>query len=397
MTYHAMKNHLEKVAFEKLFSTWGQDFVNSPKGAEAVDEVLYQRQKRAETYAVKWLNQFLPLHDAAVVEVGCGTGAASIPLAGICKRLVGLDIDPNSVEVAKARAEYCGARDNVEFLTVAPEQLLDKALVCLECVDVFILYAVLEHLTPDERLHYLHAMWQALPEGGAIVVIETPNRLTWEDKHTAYMDFFHMLPDEYVRAYAERSPRPHFAETMKQLDEASFRESRYRWGLGASFHEFELAFSENLNEIVVANGLEQEMINMFPVESDEVALREYFIRRGIAQPIGFSRAVLNLIFRKPSSASDRQANVNYNERSRLRECEKYQYSDTHFDSDTWYDRMRRRFFLKPESAAFMAELGHARKVANDRYLAIQQMDRMLRQRDAELAELNVRLRDGASD
>ena len=142
-------------------------------------------------------------------------GGRLIRLARICKRLVGLDrSDHNSIEVAKSRAEYCGARDNVEFLQVAPEQLLDKALVCLERVDVFILYAVLEHLTPIERLHYLQAMWQALPEGGAIVVIETPNRLTWEDKHTAYMDFFHMLPDEYVRAYAEEyrpghtSPKP---------------------------------------------------------------------------------------------------------------------------------------------------------------------------------------------
>jgi hypothetical protein len=45
MTEQAVKNHLEKVAFEKLFSTWDQDFVNSPQGAEAVDEVLYQRQK----------------------------------------------------------------------------------------------------------------------------------------------------------------------------------------------------------------------------------------------------------------------------------------------------------------------------------------------------------------
>jgi 2-polyprenyl-3-methyl-5-hydroxy-6-metoxy-1,4-benzoquinol methylase len=390
MTEPAMKNHLEKVAFEKLFSTWGQDFVNSPKGAEAVDEVLYQRQERAETYAVKWLNQFLPLREATVVEVGCGTGAASIPLARICKRLVGLDIDHNSIEVAKARAEYCGARDNVEFLPVVPEQLLDKALVCVERVDVFVLYAVLEHLTPLERLHYLQAMWKALPEGGAIVVIETPNRLTWEDKHTAYMDFFHMLPDEYVRAYAERSPRPYFAETMKGLDEASFRESRYRWGMGASFHEFELAFSENLNEVVVADGLEQEMTSMFPIEADEVALRQYFIRRGVAQPIGFSRAVLNLIFQKPSSATERHANVNYNERSLARERAKCLHSDT------WYGRMRQRFFPNPETAALMAELEHARQMANDRYLAIQQMDQMLHQRDAEIAALSARLRDVTS-
>lgn len=391
MTEQAVKNHLEKVAFEKLFSTWDQNFVNSPKGAEAVDEVLYQRQKRTETHAVKWLNQFLPLRDAAVVEVGCGTGAASIPLARICGRLAGLDIDLNSIEVAKARAEHYGAGDNVEFIQVAAEVLLEKALACFERPDVFVLYAVLEHLTPSERLHYLKAMWQALPEGGAIVVVETPNRLTWEDKHTAHMDFFHMLPDEFVRAYAERSPRPYFAETMKQLDEASFRESRYRWGLGASFHEFELAFSENLNEIVVADGLELEMTNMFPIEADEVALRQYFIRRGVTQPIGFSRAVLNLIFRKPSSATERQANVNYNEASLDRERAKLLHSGT------WFDRMRKRLLPNPETAAFLAELKYARQMANDRYLTIQQMDRMLRQRDAEIAVLNSRLRDVVSD
>jgi len=44
----------------------------------------------------------------------------------------------------------------------------------------------------------------------------------------------------------------------------------------------------------------------------------------------------------------------------------------------------------------MAELKHARQMANDRYLAIQQMDQMLRQRDAEIAELNAKLRAVAS-
>jgi hypothetical protein len=57
--------------------------------------------------------------------------------------------------------------------------------------------------------------------------------------------------------------------------------------------------------------------------------------------------------------------------------------------------MRQRFFPNPETAAFMAELKHARQMANDRYLAIQQMDLMLHQRDAEIAELNARLRDVA--
>jgi S-adenosylmethionine-dependent methyltransferase len=381
------KEEFEQAAFDRLFSTWDQDFVKTRAGAEAIDDVLYKRQQRAEAYAVKWMSRFLDLPNSKVVEIGCGTGAASIPLGRISEKLVGLDIDSNSIELAKVRAAYYGATDNVEFLAVAPERLLGTALACADSVDVFVLYAVLEHLTPSERLQYLASMWGKLPEGGAIVVIDTPNRLTWEDKHTAYMDFFHMLPDEYVCDYAGRSPRPFFEKTMNGLDKASFRESRYRWGLGASFHEFELALSEKLDEVVVADGLEQEMVDMFPVGEDEVALRQYFLRRGIEQPIGFSRAVLNLIIRKTTSPSEREANAAYNARSRERERYKY------FPSGGLLDRVRGAFNATPELERLKQDLVHAGKLAEKRYSDIQQMDRMIRERNEEIERLNRRIRD----
>lgn len=386
MNKSVTKEQFEQAAFDALFSTWDQDFVNSPEGVDAVDEVLYGRQQRAETYAVRWISRFLDLAEANVVEIGCGTGAASIPLARICKRLTGLDIDGHSIELARLRAAYHEARDNVEFLAVAPEGLLDAALGCAQDVDVFVLYAVLEHLTPLERLQYLRAMWNRLPDGGAIVVIDTPNRLTWEDKHTAYMDFFHMLPDEYVCDYADRSPRPFFEKTMRGLDPARFRELRYRWGLGASFHEFELALSERLDEVVMADGLEQEMVDMFPVGEDEVALRKYFLSRGIEQPIGFSRAVLNLIIQKTASPSQRQANTAYNARSWERERNRQS------PPDDLLGRVRRMFTSTSGTQRLRLQLEHARTLANERYSAIQEMDRMIRQRDAEIERLNASLR-----
>lgn len=385
MNERVMKEQFEEAAFDALFSTWDQDFVNSPEGADAVDEVLYRRQQRAETYAVRWLARFIDLGDANIVEIGCGTGAASIPLARICKRLTGLDIDGHSIELARLRAAYHEARDNVEFLAVAPEGLLSAALECAEDVDVFVLYAVLEHLTPLERLQYLRAMWDRLPDGGAIVVIDTPNRLTWEDKHTAYMDFFHMLPDEYVCDYAARSPRPSFEKTIRNLDPVNFRESRYRWGLGASFHEFELALGETLDEIVIADGLEQEMVDMFPVGEDEVALTKYFLDRGIEQPIGFARAVLNLIIRKTESPARRQANRAYNTRSREQARNRY------YPSRGPLERVRRMFAREPEAESLKLQLRHAQALANERYASIQEMDRMIRQRDARIEELNARL------
>ncbi len=386
MNERVTKEQFEQAAFDALFSTWDPDFVNTPEGADAIDEVLYRRQQRAETHAVKWMSRFLDLPNSNVIEIGCGTGAASIPLARVCRTLTGLDIDAHSIELARLRAAYHEARDNVEFMAVAPEGLLDAALECARDANVFVLYAVLEHLTPAERLHYLRAMWDRLPEGGALVVIDTPNRLTWEDKHTAWMDFFHLLPDEYVCDYSVHSPRPFFEKTMRSLDPASFREQRYRWGLGASFHEFELALSEKLDEIVVADGLEQEMVDMFPVGEDEVALRRYFLGRGIAQPIGFSRAVLNLILRKTASPSERQANAACNARSREQECNR------HFPSAGLLGRARQMLMAAPEMEHLRLQLQHARTLANERYAAIQEMDRMIRQRDAEIENLNARLR-----
>lgn len=316
------RNDLERVAYEKLFSTWDQAFVESPAGQAAVQDVLYNRQARADQFAVAWIRRHLDLKEATVVEVGCGTGAASVPLAQSCRRLVGLDIDPLSIEVAQARGRLAGVSSRAEFLPVSPDRLMAEAVSRAASTDVFVLFAVLEHLTPGERLDYLSSMWRALKAGGAIVIVETPNRLTWEDKHTAFMDFFHLLPDEYVQQYADRSPRPLFAQTMRAIEPRHFHEARYRWGLGVSFHEFELAIGEPLDQIVIADGLEQEMVHMFPVETDELALRRYFIDRSIRQPIGFSRAVLNLILQKPRNDEDRAANSARNARSASAERER---------------------------------------------------------------------------
>lgn len=384
MTNGVMRNAFEQVAYERLFSTWDRKFVESVKGKEAIDEVLYRRQERAERLAVRWIDRHIPLADAVIVELGCGTGAASVPLARLCKRLVGLDIDAGSIDVARARASHYQVEKVLEFHVVAPDALLDKALTVEPAVNVVVLYAVLEHMTPSERLHYLQRIWRFLPAGGAIVVIETPNRLTWEDKHTAYMDFFHMLPDEFVVPYAERSPRPQFAETMRRITGPSFRESRYRWGLGASFHEFELAFEEKLAEIVVADGLETEMVQMFPVEPDELALRKYFIERAIPQPIGFSRAVLNLIFRKPCSVEERRRNVTYNERSLSALC------GTEEASRRWLGRVKRFLANQQHRIRLAKELAHAQHLAAERYEVIQEMDRMLRERDERIAAMQDR-------
>jgi S-adenosylmethionine-dependent methyltransferase len=77
----------------------------------------------------------------------------------------------------------------------------------------------------------------------------------------------------------------------------------HRWGLGASFHEFEIAFeTDSLDGLIVANGFEPEMINWFPPTLEDNLLVIYFIEKNLQQNIGFARSVLNFIFKKPDGA-----------------------------------------------------------------------------------------------
>ena len=46
------------------------------------------------------------------LEIGCGTGAFARQLAGRCERVVGLDLSPEMIRVARSRS---GQFENLEF------------------------------------------------------------------------------------------------------------------------------------------------------------------------------------------------------------------------------------------------------------------------------------------
>jgi hypothetical protein len=174
------------------------------------------------------------------------------------------------------------------------------------------MYAVVEHLLESEKIDYLRRIWEALPVGGLLVIIETPNRLAYTDSHTFELPFFHLLPDEISLHYMDRSIRPGFAEDFRKVfDETGwegFSEKRHRAGLGVSYHDFEVAFDEDLSEILVGDGFDEEIIWFFPLGLDDHLLLTYFDKMKIGVPAGFARSVLSLAFRKPDGKSERRQN-----------------------------------------------------------------------------------------
>lgn len=304
---HQLPEGFEQALHEHVFSRWDQEFLQTPAGLQGVQEVLVNRLYNALRFSVPWLQRQIELSMSRIIEVGCGSGSSTAALAMYAREVVGFDIDELAVKAAQARCQAYGLQ-NVRVHCTEPERLLD-AIRDADQADAYVLYAVLEHMTYAERLTTLRTLWDLLAPGRFLVIFETPNRLAYLDQHTTDTAFFHLLPDELAFRYVDRIKRHGFRDSMKltleqHLDVAALQ--RIRWGLGASFHEFEIALEEPLEELVLADGFEQEMTDFFPGGLDEELLTRFFLAQVVDQPIGFARCVLSLILRKPASTAHRR-------------------------------------------------------------------------------------------
>jgi S-adenosylmethionine-dependent methyltransferase len=150
--------------------------------------------------------------------------------------VTGIDIDRDALVVAKDRCDVYGVKAELHALNVTEL----PAAFAGQVFDSVIFFASLEHMTMPERLAGLRDAWQMLPPGGLLVVVETPNRLWFDDRHTSLLPFFNWLPDELAFRYSAFSPRQNFRDLYRDWEPAQ-AEHFLRRGRGMSFHEFDLA------------------------------------------------------------------------------------------------------------------------------------------------------------
>ena len=175
---------------------------------------------------IPWCLTNIDLSSASVLEIGCGTGSSTVALAAHANNVVACDIHAPSIEVARIRLEEDGYSDTVKF------RLLDPGLGSLvndqSKYDVIVMYALLEHMLPQERGAIFQTAWKLLSEKGAIVIYETPNRLLPVDRHTTGLRFWHWLPPKQALAYGKWRGRFSKNITLEQM---------YREGYGLSYRE----------------------------------------------------------------------------------------------------------------------------------------------------------------
>jgi SAM-dependent methyltransferase len=268
-------------------------------GQSLIGQHVWQRYEQALYDLAPWVHRAGNLTGRRVVEIGSGTGSSAAGFASRVARIDGYEIDSGSVALARARLEILGIQNAEVHLVEA------KSLMATACerhrgkVDAFLLYAVLEHMTIDERIQCLRSAWSGLPSGGLLIVIETPNRLTYTDLHTAQMPFFHMLPGELAAMYYEHSPRRDFVQTLAEVPPHERPMALTRWGNGVSYHEFDVAIGPGVDSFIVADGFEEEVTRIYPLRLDDELLLRYFESHPVGRHRAFTRNHLNFVMRKP--------------------------------------------------------------------------------------------------
>lgn len=210
----------------------------------AINGQLFERLSYNRNRIAPWLNKVKSLQGANILEIGCGTGISTLALTEQGANVTGIDVDEGALNVARDRMRLAGFE--TELLLINADDIQkhfgDKKF------DFIIYYAVLEHMTIEERLTSLKRAWEMLPKESFLAVIETPNRLWYYDSHTAALPFYDWLPDDLAYYYSKFSERRNFKDSYREPNNEDMIKF-LRWGRGASYHEFELAIAplKNLN------------------------------------------------------------------------------------------------------------------------------------------------------
>ena len=277
-------NELREVILRHYYTNAAPEWLRSESGRSSVNYEAVVRYANACRWVVPWVDKYCCLEGAKMIDIGAGTGATAAAFSSAVANISGFEIEEKSVNAARERFAIMGI-DNCKIHLVRPENQLNIIReMHPDGADMVLLFAVLEHLTQEERIRYLSFIWhEILRPGGYLIVVDTPNRLSYFDEHTSVMPFFHLLPPYLALRYFDRSPRLEFVAGIQDVIQASEDATMalHRWGLGASFHEFEIAFDmTSLESLVIANGFEWEMTNWFPPKLEDKLLVTYFIEKG---------------------------------------------------------------------------------------------------------------------
>jgi len=112
-------------------------------------------------------NTIEPLKDIEIIDIGCGAGLLSEPLARMGAKMTSVDAAQNNIDVAKVHAQQSGLE--IDYRCGTPEMLADEG----KQFDVVLNMEVIEHV--DDPQFFMQACASVLKPGG-LMFIATLNR-----------------------------------------------------------------------------------------------------------------------------------------------------------------------------------------------------------------------------
>lgn len=174
------------------------------------DEIMRDEQPIYVQHALHWdILSFSKQEDFAgrrVLDFGSGSGASSMVLARMFPEteIVGVELMPELVEIARHRAKHYGVEDRVRF-SLSPDS--SQLPSDIGQFDYIIFSAVFEHLLPAEREIMLPALWSYLKQDGIMFLDQTPHRWFPIETHTTGLPLINYLPDGFALQLSRRFSR----------------------------------------------------------------------------------------------------------------------------------------------------------------------------------------------
>jgi 2-polyprenyl-6-hydroxyphenyl methylase/3-demethylubiquinone-9 3-methyltransferase len=114
-----------------------------------------------------WPDRRPPLKDVSTLDLGCGGGLVSAPLARMGANLTAIDASAEAIGAARAYAEQAGLA--IDFQCTTAEALLDTGA----CFDLVTALEIVEHVAD---VNAFLAAASALVKPGGVLILSTINR-----------------------------------------------------------------------------------------------------------------------------------------------------------------------------------------------------------------------------